>query len=53
MGSGHPQTITDFLEHIGYAKQLPFKEVTGEREHTCADMTKIQKLEKINKEGEI
>jgi len=45
MGSGSPQTITDFLKYIGYTKEIPFKEVTGEREYTCADMTEIEKLE--------
>ena len=47
MGSGNPQTITDFLTQIGYTKELPFKEVTGEREYTCANMTKIRELDMI------
>jgi nucleoside-diphosphate-sugar epimerase len=44
MGSGKPQTITDFLKYIGYEKELPFKEVTGEREYTCANMAEINEL---------
>ena len=47
MGSAKPQTITDFLKYVGYTKELPFKEVTGEREYTCADMAKIRKLEEV------
>ncbi len=44
IGSGNPQTVEDFLKHIGYTKDIPFKEVTGEREYTCADMTKINNI---------
>ena len=44
IGHGRPITNQAFLKKIGYDKELPIKEVTGESQITCADPTKMKKL---------
>ena len=44
IGHGRPITNTAFLKKIGYNKELPVKEVTGESTITCADPTKMKEL---------
>jgi len=44
IGYGRPITNTAFLKKIGYNKELPVKEVTGESTITCADPTKMKEL---------
>ena len=41
IGHGRPITNTAFLKKIGYNKELPVREVTGESTITCGDTTKI------------
>ena len=44
IGHGKPITNTAFLKKIGYNKELPVREVTGESTITCADPTKMKEL---------
>ena len=44
IGHGRPITNTAFLKKIGYNKELPVREVTGESIITCADPTKMKEL---------
>ena len=44
IGHGTPITNHAFLKKIGYNKELPIKEVTGESSITCADPTKMKEL---------
>ena len=44
IGHGRPITNTAFLKKIGYNKELPVREVTGESTITCADPTKMKEL---------
>ena len=44
IGHGRPITNTAFLKKIGYNKELPIREVTGESIITCADPTKMKEL---------
>ena len=44
IGHGKPITNTVFLKKIGYNKELPVREVTGESTITCADPTKMKEL---------
>ena len=44
IGHGKPITNQVFLKKIGYNKELPIKEVTGESSITCADPTKMKEL---------
>ncbi len=44
VGHGRPITNQAFLKKIGYDKELPTKEVTGESTITCADPTKMKEL---------
>ena len=44
VGHGRPITNQAFLKKIGYDKELPTKEVTGESIITCADPTKMKEL---------
>ena len=44
IGHGTPITNQVFLKKIGYNKELPIKEVTGESSITCADPTKMKEL---------
>ena len=44
IGHGKPITNTAFLKKIGYNKELPVREVTGESTITCADPTKMIEL---------
>ena len=45
VGHGRPITNQAFLKKIGYDKELPTKEVTGESTITCADPSKMKELE--------
>ena len=42
VGNGKPVTVVDMANRIWPNNNLPIKEVTGEREHTCADPSILQ-----------
>lgn len=44
VGWGTPVKVTDVAEKYWPGNNLPVKEVTGEREHTCADPVLLKKL---------
>ena len=39
VGNGKPVSVVDMANKVWPDNNLPIKEVTGEREHTCADPT--------------
>jgi nucleoside-diphosphate-sugar epimerase len=39
VGNGRPHTVKELADHLWPDNNLPVKEVTGERENTCADPT--------------
>lgn len=41
VGNGRPVSVKDVADKIWPDHNLPFKEVTGEREHTCANPTDL------------
>lgn len=43
VGNGKPVSVTDMAKFIWPENNLPIKEVTGERDHTCADPTTLEK----------
>ena len=44
VGNGKPVSVVDMANAVWPDNNLPIKEVTGEREHTCADPTILKKF---------
>ena len=44
VGNGKPVTVQDMADHLWPGNNLPMKEVTGERQNTCADPSHLVQL---------
>ena len=44
VGSGMPRSVKDVADHIWKDNNLPVREVSGEREYTCADISELVQL---------
>lgn len=44
VGNGTPVSVKEMADHVWPDNNLPYKEVSGEREHTCADPTILKQF---------
>jgi UDP-glucuronate 4-epimerase len=44
VGNGEPVSVKEMVDHLWKDNNLPFREVVGEREHTCANPTVLKEL---------
>lgn len=44
IGNGTPVTVKEMADHVWPGNNLPYRDVAGEREHTCANPAVLKKL---------